>query len=192
MDGSKLVAVGEDAYRIEGNSSYIKFVQKDNNLYYSPKEYYTSCIRVPWNEGTQWQLFVILSFIAISLIGFIVATVRTISGTIKKKGKYPILINLPYIVVFIIFLSMIIRFIYHLCYMNNVFGGLNCTAGLEGVISFFKVAASMMLIFGLGGIVSTVFLWLKKRNIIVCIFYSIWSLVIILFTLWLIQMNLIG
>ena len=76
--------------------------------------------------------------------------------------------------------------------MNNVFGGLNCTAGLEGVISFFKVAASMMLIFGLGGIVSTVFLWLKKRNIIVCIFYSIWSLVIILFTLWLIQMNLIG
>jgi CubicO group peptidase (beta-lactamase class C family) len=57
MDGKKLTAVGEDAYRIEGNSDDIKFVQKGNHLYYCPKQYYTSCIRVPWNEGMQWQLF---------------------------------------------------------------------------------------------------------------------------------------
>jgi hypothetical protein len=192
MDGKKLIAVGEDTYSIEGKSEFIKFIQKGNHLYYSPKQYYTSCIRVPWYEGTQWQLFVILSFIALSLIGFLMAIVRAISGTIKKKGGYPVLTHLPYMVVFLLFVSMIIRFIFYMDYMNKVFGDLNCTAGLNGVISFYKVAASMIAIFGLCGIVSTIFLWLKKRNIFVCVFYSAWSVVIMLFTSWLIQLNLIG
>ncbi len=192
LDGKKLIAAGEDAYSIEGSSEYIKFMQKGNHLYYSSKQYYTSCIRVPWYEGTQWQLFVILSFIVFGLVGFILAAVCVISGTIKKRGQYPVLTHLPYMAVFLIFVSMVIRFIFYMDYMNKVFGDLNCLAGLDGVISFYKVAAPLIGISGLGGIASTVFLWLQQRNIFVCMFYSIWSVIVVIFTLWLIQLNLIG
>ncbi len=111
-----------------------------------------------WYEGTQWQLFVILSFIAFGLVGFILAAVCVISGTINKRGQYPVLMHLPFMAVFLIFVSMVIRFIFYMDYMNKVFGDLNCLAGLDGVISFYKVAAPMIGISGLGGIASTVFL----------------------------------
>lgn len=131
IDGKKLIAAGEDAYSIEGSSEYIKFIQKGDHLYYPSKQYYTSCIRVPWYEGTQWQLFVILSFIVFGLVGFILAAVCVISGTIKKKEQYPVLTHLPYMAVFLIFISMVIRFIFYMGYMNKVFGDLKCLAGLE-------------------------------------------------------------
>jgi hypothetical protein len=76
--------------------------------------------------------------------------------------------------------------------MDKVFGGLNCTAGLVGVISFYKAAASMIVISGLCGIVSTVLLWLKKSNTFIRIFYTIWCAAIVGFSSWLFQLNLIG
>jgi Beta-lactamase class C and other penicillin binding proteins len=191
MDGEKLVAVGEDRYSLGDASNNIKFIQRGNHLYYSPKQYYTSCIRVPWYEGAQWQLFVILSFMMISLAGFILAAVRAIAG-VRKKAEHPVISNLPYIAVFMIFAAMVIRFICYIDYMDKVFGDVNCTAGLAGLIAFNKAAAWLLSISALGGIISTVFSWLKKRNIIVCVFYSIWSAVMIIFTSWLIQMNLLG
>lgn len=191
IDGEKLVSVGVDAYR-EKNLGYIKFIQKGNNLYYSPKQFYTSYIRVPWYEGTGWQLFVILFFIAVSLVGFIISIILLISGIIKKKDKRLIFANIPAIAVFILFISMIIRFIFHIDYMNEVFGGLNCTAGLDRVVSFYKVGALLIAISGLCGIVSTVYMWLKKRNVFIRLFSSIWSIAVVLFISWLVQMNLIG
>ncbi|MBS4534458.1 hypothetical protein GOQ29_02395 [Clostridium sp. D2Q-14] len=130
-------------------------------------------------------------FISASLIGFIVSSIFIIPG-IMKKDKRLILTNIPAVAVFILFVLMIIRFIYHIDYMNEVFGGLNCTAGLGRVISFYKIGAFMIAISGLCGIVSTVYLWLKKRSIFVRVLYSIWSIAVVLFIAWFIQMNLIG
>ena len=190
IDGNKLMPVGEDAYK-EKNLGYIKFIQKGNNLYYSPKQFYTSYIRVPWYEGTNWQLFVMLFFIAASLIGFIISVVLMISGLLKKNKRL-ILANIPAIAVFVLFISMITRFIFHIDYMNEVFGGMNCTAGLDKVISFYKVEALLIAISGLCGIVATVYMWLNKRNVFIRLFSSIWSIAVVLFISWLVQMNLIG
>lgn len=56
--------------------------------------------------------------------------------------------------------------------------------GWSGVISFYKVAAPMIGISGLGGIASNIFLWLQQRNIFICTFYSLWSVIVVIFTLW--------
>jgi CubicO group peptidase (beta-lactamase class C family) len=192
MDGKRLIAVGEDTYSLEGNPEIVKFIQKGDRLYYTPKNYYTSCVRVPWYEGALWQLFVIMSFIILSLVGFLVAVIRSIVSLIKRRGNYQLLINIPYITVFLLFVLMIVRFIVYMGYMNRVFGDLNCTAGLEDVIAFYRIAASGIAFFGLGGIASTLCLWLKKNNMAIRIFYSVWSTSVILFIIWLVQLNLIS
>ncbi len=190
IDGKKIEAVGVDAYK-EKDLGYIKFVQKGDNLYFTPKQFYTSYIRVPWYESLEWQLFVVLLFALASLIGFIVSLILIVMSIRNKKGKYEVIKNISIIAVFIAFVSMILRFVYHVDYMDEVFGDINNTAGLGGVISFFKMGAYMIAVSGLCGIASTINFWLRKRHIFIRVFYSIWSIAVVLFILWLVQLNLI-
>lgn len=188
---NKLTPVSEDAY-LDKNMGYIKFVEKNGNLYYTPKQSYISFIRVPWIYGKEWQIFVILFFVVIGLFGFIIAIVRIIAAFAKKKGNGPIVTSLPLITTFLLLVSIPVRFIYHIDYMTYVFGDLNNTAGLPGVITFFKIAAALLLISGLCGLVSTIYIWLQKKMVFTKVFYSLWSIAAILLLSLLYQMNLIG
>lgn|GEM_PF-3884368 len=42
-----MIPVGADAYQVK-SEEYIKFIQKGDNLFYAPSQYYTSYVRVPW------------------------------------------------------------------------------------------------------------------------------------------------
>lgn len=191
IGANRLIAVGEDAYK-DTHMGYIKFTEKNGNLYYTPKQSYISFIRVPWIYGNTWQIFVVLFFIAVGAIGFAISVIATIAALIRKKGKEAILTNLPLAAVFLLFASMIGRFLYHIDYMTKVFGDLNNTAGLPGVIISFKIIAVLIAVSVLGGLVSTIYIWHKKKGIFRQLFYSVWSLASVLLVTWLIQLNLIG
>lgn len=93
VNGEELTPVGEDAYQVK-SEEYIRFIQKGNNLYYAPSQYYTSYVRVPWYEGETWQLSILLAFVAISLLAFIVSMIRIIIAIKHKKNMNFILINI--------------------------------------------------------------------------------------------------
>jgi CubicO group peptidase (beta-lactamase class C family) len=190
VNGEKLTPVGEDAYQIKPGE-YIKFMQKGEQLFYAPSQYYTSYVHVPWYEGETWQMTVLALFFIISMLGFILSIIRLILNIKNKKDKYIILTNLPMIAVFVLFISILIRIILQLNHITEVYGA-NVSLDLEKVIAFIKLIAAMLTFSGVCGIVSTVYLWLKKQNILIKIFYTVWCIAFVLFLSLLIQMNLLG
>lgn len=190
VNGEKLTPVGNDAYQVKAEE-YIRFIQKGDNLYYAPSQYYTSYVRVPWYEGETWHLNVFFIFLALSLLGFIVSIIRIIIGIKNKKDKCLILGNIPAVVVFAFFITIVIRLVLQINHVTEVYGAY-VSLDLEKVIAFIKVIATLLALSGLCGVFSTVYLWLKKQNVFISIFYSIWSVAIVLFISLLIQMNLIG
>lgn len=191
IDGEKLVYVGEDAYQ-NINIGYLKFTEKNGKLYYSTKEDSGSFLRVPWICSNTWHIFVLLTFIVIGFIGLIISMIRIITALVKRKGKNYILTSIPLTTAFLLFASMIGRLVYHINYATSIYGDLNSTAGFPGVIIFFKIASALIAISAFCGVASTIYLWIKKKGIILRVFYSVWSVSSVLLTIWLMQMNLIG
>ncbi len=189
VNGKKLTPVGQDAYQVKPEE-YIRFIQKGYNLFYAPSQYYTSYVRVPWYEGETWQLFILLIFIIISLLGFIVSIIRIIIGIKNKKGKHLILGNIPAVAVFVLFVTIVTKIILQYNYLTDVFGS-NVSLDLEKTLAFIQACAILLSVSGLFGVGSSVYLWLKKQNIFICMFFSIWSVVIMLFISLLIQLNLL-
>lgn len=189
VNGEKLTPVGEDAYQVKPEE-YIRFIQKGDNLYYAPSQYYTSYVRVPWYEGETWQLGILALFAIFGILGFIVSVIRIIVCIKNKKDKRLLLSNVPAVAAFVFFGAVVVRVILQLNYIDEVFGSY-VSLDLEKVIAFMRAAAILLTASGISGVVSTAYLWLKKQKNLTCIFYSIWSIITVLFISLLFQLNLI-
>jgi len=103
-----------------------------------------------------------------------------IKGIKNKKDKHLILINIPVIAVFLIFVLILTKTILQYNYLTDVFGE-NVSLDLDKTLAFIQYCSIILSISGLFGVGSAIYRWLKKHNRFTCIFYSIWSVIIMLF-----------
>ncbi len=189
LNGMELKYLG--SHRYEGKSGIFTFVQKNDRLYYTLNGSNNYYIRVPWYESSQWQILFLLPALLILASGFLIFGIRFLAGIITRKRKADTLVCIPPIAVFVMLGAMVLRFICHIDYMNEVFGGLNCTVGLAGVLAFFRIAAAMFLLLGLSGVASGIYLWFQRNSLILRWFYLFWCVAVFIFMSWLVRMNLL-
>ncbi len=189
INGMKLDYIGNHQY--QGKMGKYTFIQRGNLMYYTLNGTNNFLVRVPWYESSQWQILLLLPAVLTLGIGFFIFGIRLIAGIVTGKGRSYNLICIPPVLVFIALGAMILRFIGHVHYMNEVFGGLNCTVGIAGVLQFFRITAAVITVLGFGGIASGIYLWRNRRSMTLCLFHTVWCIAVLLFILWLVQMNLV-
>jgi len=91
---------------------------------------------------------------------------------------------------FLLFAAIVTKIILQYDYLTDVYGA-NVSLDLDKTLTFIQSCSIMLSISGLLGVGSAIYRWIKKQNIFICIFYSIWSIIIILFISLLNQLNLI-
>lgn len=170
-NGKELTYLGNEKY-YHPDLGYFKFISKNGHLFMANKESFCF-VKIPWYEGAMWQLFLISSFLLISVVRLLALLVITI-----KKKRFP-KNQIGFLLQFVIFSTLIIKT--GLFFMDIHFGD------VERFLVFLKAGAFVMALFTIVEIGISV-VKIKKHFSVIRMIQNLSSILVLI---WLFQVNLI-
>ncbi len=171
MNGKKLIAIGENYYSTPlGN---MKYVERDGRGFFATDSA-ISYVRTSWYEHNNVQLLIVGLFALVSLFLTVACVIRIVR---RKSNNILAGITIAQFVLFVV-LAVII---------------------FSGISSFTLLSkTSAVMIFGIllavasaVGILYTIYHWVRKSYITKKVLLSLWSLLNLLFCLWMVQVNIL-
>jgi len=182
IEGNKLIPVASDLFILNG--TYLKYSNINGHKFLSSSEG-PSLLNIHWYESKEFQYIILLSFVICSVIGFLLPIVSFISR--KRKSKEIdgyLIISLATGVINISTFVAVVLTIIKIMVVNNTM-----KANILIILSKFEV----LVILACGAVIITLgtYLWRKRRNIALSMFYSIWSVSYAAFIFWMNYVNII-
>lgn len=182
IEGNKLIPVASDLFMLNG--TYLKYSNINGHKFLSSSEG-PSLLNIHWYESKEVQYIILLSFVICSVIGFILPIVSFISR--KRKAKEidrPLSISLATGVINLSTFVAVVFTIIKIMVVNN-------TMKANILIILSKLEVLVILACGAVIIALSTYLWRKRRNIALSMFYSIWSISYAVFIFWMNYVNII-
>lgn len=179
LNGKEIISLKSDLY-FHPDLGRFKLVNKNGRYYIATSET-ASFIKLPWYEGTDWQILILLFFIVVTLIGAVITIVLLTKGIIKKE-KNKIILCLPGIMLSLATGILITKGI--------IFFNKFEFSSVENFVTFMKSISLIITFIGVFEIASST-MWIKNKSKFVAVFNIVWSVSFVLLVTWFVQVNLI-